>query len=174
MAELFTLFLAFLRIGLFAIGGAYSFLPLLEKEIVDKYHWLTKSEFLDVLGIVKVFPGAISIKYATYTGYKISGVPGAIVANIGIFLPPVIFVLFAAQLYYRYKNVLAVQKGFDMIQLAAFAMIIAVAFRMIDMQQIWDIKSLVFIVMFFLLFMFGNLHPAFIIMGAGVIGAILK
>jgi len=174
MAELFTLFLAFLRVGLFAIGGAYSFLPLLEKELVDKYQWLSKSEFLNVLGIVKVFPGAISIKYATYTGYKIAGIPGAIVANIGIFLPPVIFVLCAAQLYYRYKDVLAVQKGFDMIQLATFAMIIAVAFQMVDMRQLLDIKSVIFVGIFFLLFMFSDLHPAFIVIGAGVIGAILR
>ncbi|HLD30095.1 MAG TPA: chromate transporter, partial [bacterium] len=44
-----NLFAAFFRIGLFAFGGAYSFLPLLEKEIVQKYQWLTKEEFLDVL-----------------------------------------------------------------------------------------------------------------------------
>lgn len=63
--DLNNLFLSFFRIGSFAIGGAYFFLPLLEKELVEKYHWLTKEEFLEVLGIVKVFPGAISIKYAT-------------------------------------------------------------------------------------------------------------
>ena len=43
---LLKLFLSFFRIGMFAIGGAYSFLPLIEREVVDKYHWLTKSEFL--------------------------------------------------------------------------------------------------------------------------------
>ena len=80
---LFKLFLSFFRIGLFAIGGAYSFLPLIQREVVEKYHWLTKEEFLEVLGVVQIFPGAISIKFATYTGYKMAGVPGAIMANIG-------------------------------------------------------------------------------------------
>ena len=64
---LVNLFLSFFRVGLLAIGGAYSFLPLIEKEIVERYHWLTKEEFLDISGLVQIFPGAISIKYATYT-----------------------------------------------------------------------------------------------------------
>ena len=46
---LVRLFISFLRVGLFAIGGAYSFLPLIEKEVVQRYHWLTKEEFLDIL-----------------------------------------------------------------------------------------------------------------------------
>src|SRR3989338_5276217 len=93
---LIRLFVSFLKIGLLAIGGAYSFLPLLEKEIVEKYHWLTKDEFLDVMVAVKIFPGAISIKYATYTGYKLSGILGAIVANLGNLAGPVILTIFAA------------------------------------------------------------------------------
>jgi len=71
---LLKLFLSFLKIGLFAIGGAYSFLPLIERETVQYHHWLDKPEFLEVLGIVKIFPGAISIKFATYTGYKVAGI----------------------------------------------------------------------------------------------------
>ena len=63
------------------------------KEIVEKYHWLSKPEFLDVLGVAKLFPGAISIKYATYTGYKMGGIPGAIVANVGNLLAPAILAL---------------------------------------------------------------------------------
>ncbi|MHC4720497.1 MAG: chromate transporter, partial [Planctomycetota bacterium] len=87
---LLKLFVTFLRIGFFAFGGAYSFLPLVEREVVENHQWLEKGEFLEVLGIVKVVPGAISIKFATYTGYKVAGVPGAIVANIANLLPPVL------------------------------------------------------------------------------------
>ena len=49
---LLNLFFVFFRVGLFAIGGAYSFLPLIEKEVVERYQWLSKEEFLNVLGIV--------------------------------------------------------------------------------------------------------------------------
>src|SRR3989338_5322231 len=101
---LINLFLAFLRVGLFAIGGAYSFLPLIEKEVVQRHHWLTREEFLDVQGITQVFPGAISIKYATYTGYKMAGFLGAFLANLGNFLAPALLIIFATTFYAKYKN----------------------------------------------------------------------
>src|SRR3989338_6325196 len=100
---LWQLFLVFSRVGLFAIGGAYSFLPLLEKETVEKYNWLTKSEFLDMLGASWILPGAISIKYASYTGYKIAGIPGAIAANLGNTIAPAFLIIFLMGLYSKYK-----------------------------------------------------------------------
>ncbi len=169
---LFQLFLSFLRIGLFAIGGAYSFLPLIEKEVVEKYHWLTRDEFLEVLGLVKIFPGAISIKFATYTGYKMAGVPGAILANVGNLLSPVILIVIATFFYSRFKDVPMIKNAFDAIQLVVFAMILAVAFQTINLQQMLNYKILILVVVAFLLFVFTKLHPAFIILGAGLIGSL--
>ena len=80
------LFMVFTKISLFAFGGAYSFLPLIQTEVVQNHHWLDESEFLDVAAITKLFPGAISIKFATHTGYKVAGIPGAIIASFGLFL----------------------------------------------------------------------------------------
>jgi chromate transporter len=170
---LIKLFLAFLRIGLFAIGGAYSFLPILEKELVEKYHWLSQEEFLDVLGIVKVFPGAISIKYATYTGFKVAKIPGVIVANIANFLGPSILIILASMVYIRYKNLPPVKNAFDMIQLAVFAMIIAVAFRLININQLFYVRNLLAIILAFGLFFYTKIHPALIIIGFGILGVAL-
>src|SRR3989338_6781411 len=111
---LFDLFFVFFKIGLFAVGGAYSFLPLIEKEVVENYRWLTKPEFLDVLGAIQIFPGAISIKYATYTGYKLAGIPGAIAANIGNFVAPAALILVAAALYIKYKEFPPLKNAFAM------------------------------------------------------------
>ena len=169
---LLKIFLAFFRIGLFAIGGAYSFLPLIQKEVVEKYHWLTKEEFLEILGVVKIFPGAISIKFATYTGYKMAGVPGAIAANIGNLLSPVVLILIATYFYSRYKEVPMVRSAFATIQLAVFAMIIAVAFQMVSLSQIYSVKNMAIIVVAFVLFFYSSVHPAFIIIGAGLIGVV--
>lgn len=169
-----NLFFAFLRIGLFAIGGAYSFLPLIEKEVVERYHWLTKEEFLDISGVTKVFPGAISIKYATYTGYKIGGVMGAIFANLGNILAPMLLVIFASVFYIRYKDSLAVKSALDTIRLTVFAMIIAVAFQAVDIHTLAQIRSLLVIVLSFIVFMYTKIHPAIVIILAGVIGFILR
>ena len=98
------LFFVFAKIGFFAVGGAYSFLPLFEEELVENYGWITRDEFLDVLGITQLFPGAISIKFATYTGYKLLGIPGAIIANVGNILPPALILLGITTVYTRYQD----------------------------------------------------------------------
>ena len=169
---LWELFLVFFRVGLFAIGGAYSFLPLLEKEVVEKYHWLTKDEFLDVLGMVKIFPGAISVKYATYAGYKIKGISGAVIANLGNLLAPAVLVILASAFYAKYKNLPTFQNIFNKVQLVIFSMIIAVAFQLIQVSELTQFKSLLVIIASFILFVYFRVHPALIIIIAGLLGAL--
>ncbi len=169
-----NLFLAFFRIGLFAIGGAYSFLPFIEKEVVERYHWLTREEFLDVSGLVKIFPGAISIKYATYTGYKIAGILGAIVANLGNILAPALTVIFAAVFYTKYKDSPVMKGTFDMIRPAVFAMIIAAAFQAINIRNLIEARSLLIIILSFFVFIYTKVHPALVIILFGIIGAIWR
>ncbi|MBI5124320.1 MAG: chromate transporter [Candidatus Omnitrophica bacterium] len=171
---LLNLFFSFFRTGLFATGGAYSFLPLIEKEVVERYNWLTQKEFLDILGIVNVFPGAISIKYATYTGYKIGGIPGAVIANIGNLLAPALLILLAASLYIRYKENPFVAGAFRVIELVIFAMIIAVAFQTVNVSQLLKFRSIIVVAVSLGLFLYTKIHPALIIVFGGLIGAFLK
>lgn len=171
---LIKLFLSFLKVGFFAIGGAYSFLPLIEKEVVQRYQWLSKEEFLEVLGMVKIFPGAISIKYATYTGYKIAGIWGAVAANIGNFLAPALLIAFASFLYLRYKNIPTVKSAFEAIQLVVFAMIIAVAFQTVSPLKLFQLKSILIIILSFILFIYTKIEPALIIVLAGIAGIFLR
>lgn len=171
---LLKLFLSFLKVGFFAVGGAYSFLPLIEKEVVQRYQWLSREEFLEVLGMVKIFPGAISIKYATYTGYKVGGILGAIAANIGNFLAPALLIGLASLLYLKYKNNPRFKSAFEVIQLAVFAMIVAVAFQTISPAKLFHLKSLLIIVLSFSLFIYTRIEPALIIILAAVLGIFLK
>jgi len=164
------LFLSFFKIGLFAIGGAYSFLPLTEREIVEKYHWLSKAEFLDVSGFVKIFPGAISVKYATYTGYKTGGILGVIIANFANLLAPACFVIFASVLCNKYKDIPRVKAVFKIVQVTVFAMIIATAFQAIELNQLKSWFSILVIITAFCLFIYTKIEPAFIIIFAGILG----
>lgn len=172
--NLVHLFLVFLRVGLFAIGGAYSFLPILEKEIVQKYHWLSRGEFLDIQGLTEMLPGAISVKFASYTGYKIAGVAGAAVANLGILLVPAVSIISVSLLYARYNNLTEVKAGFNMIRLALFAMIIAVAFKLVNVNQLIHLRSLFIVILSFVLFLYTKIHPAWIIISAGILGVVWK
>ncbi|OUM99074.1 MAG: hypothetical protein BAA04_03695 [Firmicutes bacterium ZCTH02-B6] len=90
---LLQLYLAFLKVGAFAVGGAYALIPLIERQVVTVHGWLTHEEFLEVYGVSAGVPGAISIKMATYTGYKLAGVPGVIAANLGHFTVPALIMM---------------------------------------------------------------------------------
>jgi chromate transporter len=171
---LLKLFFSFFKISLFAVGGAYSFLPLVESEVVQHHQWLDRSEFLEVVGIVKVFPGAISINFATYTGYKVAGIPGVIVANAANMLPPVLLILFAARLYLKYKDIPAVRSAFTMAQYAVFAMILAVAIQLVNKSQLLEFKHLAVVAAAFSLFLFTRIHPVFVIFAAAAFGVLLR
>ena len=171
---LLKLFLVFLKVGFFAIGGAYSFLPLVEQEVVHGQGWMSKPEFLEVTGMVEIFPGAISIKFATYTGYKIAGVPGAIVANIANLLPPVLFIMAASLVYSRIRDVPRVRTALHMVRYAVFAMIVAIGIRLVDKGQLLAPKVLVVVIISFLLLTLTKVHPAFVIMGAALYGGLIS
>lgn len=168
------LFVSFLKIGTFAIGGTYSFMPLVEEEVVQGHHWLDKPEFLELVGLAKVFPGAISIKFATYTGYKVAGIPGAIVANVANMLQPVLLILLAARFYTKYKELPAVRGAFTMVQYAVFAMIIAVAIQLVNKSQLLEPKYIAVVAVSFLLFAFTRVHPILVITAAGFPGVLLR
>jgi chromate transporter len=171
---LLQLFGAFFKVGLFAIGGAYSFLPLTEREVVESHKWLSKDEFTEVVGMVELFPGAISVKFATYTGYKVAGVPGAIVANVANLLPPVLFMVAASWLYLKWGQAPAVRGALLMARYAVIAMIAAVAVKLVHVSQLADVRVLAVIVAAFLLLIVAKAHPAFVILGAAAFGALVQ
>ena len=164
------LFIVFFRVGCFAIGGAYSFLPLMEKEIVNNHHWLDKSEFVEVVGMAELFPGAISIKFATYTGYKVAGIPGIIVANFANLLPPLLLMLLISLVYSKYRNNTVVKAALEMARYAVIAMIIAIAVKLIAKNNIVQLKYVIVIGISFTLLVLTKIHPAFIIVGAAIYG----
>jgi len=171
---LLRLFFVFFKVGLFAIGGAYSFLPLVEREAVEGHGWLSKDEFTEVVAMVELFPGAISIKFATYTGYKVAGIPGAIVANVANLLPPVLFMAVASWLYLKWGKTPAAQGALFMVRYAVIAMIVAVAVNLVHVKQLMDLKVLVAVIAAFLLLVVAKVHPALVIVAAAIYGALVK
>jgi chromate transporter len=171
---LLQLFAVFFKVGLFAIGGAYSFLPLMQKEVVETHGWLSKSEFLEVTGMVEIFPGAISIKFATYTGYKLAGIPGAAVANLANLLPPALFITVASLIYTRYGGKPGVRGALQMVRYAVFAMMIAIALKLIDTSHLLELKYVPVVVISFLLLLMTKVHPALIIVAAALYGGLIR
>jgi len=97
------LFLFFLKTGLLVFGSGLVIMPFLKAQVVDQYHWLTNREFLDSVAIGMISPGPVVIT-ATFVGYLMSGLLGALAATIGIFAAPVLFTILATPLLLRYRK----------------------------------------------------------------------
>ena len=125
------LFLSFLQVGLFSIGGGYAAMPLIQSEVVYGHGWLTMSEFTDLITIAEMTPGPIAVNSATFVGIRIAGVPGAIIATFGCILPSCFIVSLLAFIYYKYKNVSALQSVLASLRPAVVALIAAAGFSIL-------------------------------------------
>ncbi|HJT15987.1 MAG TPA: chromate transporter, partial [Thermoanaerobaculia bacterium] len=97
------LFLFFLKTGLLVFGSGLVIVPFLKMQVVDQYHWLNNRQFLDAVAIGMISPGPVVIT-ATFVGYVMDGIAGAIVATAGIFAAPVLFTILATPLLLRYRK----------------------------------------------------------------------
>ncbi|NLL83244.1 MAG: chromate transporter [Lentisphaerae bacterium] len=93
----------FFKIGLFTIGGGMAMLPLIHEEMTAR-EWMTNDEFLDVLAISEMTPGPMVVNAATFVGYRISGIPGSLVATLSLILPSLLIVCLIGALWQRHRN----------------------------------------------------------------------
>lgn len=171
-ANLIKLFISFFKVGSLSFGGAYSLIPVIETEVVKNHHWLTGDEFLKILGMVEVFPGAISIKYATYTGYKVAGIPGALIANVGNMIMPAVIIIGASYLYTRFSKFAQFNKAFEGIKFAIIGMILAIMFQY-TLKGSSEITSFLFIALGFSLIFFFKVNPAVVIVAGGLLALVI-
>lgn len=117
------LFISFLQIGLFSIGGGYAAMPLIKEQIVDINSWLTLKEFTDLVTIAEMTPGPIAINSATFVGNQIGGILGSIVATLGCVIPSFVIVLTLAWVYFRYKKLSVISGALEGLRPAVVALI---------------------------------------------------
>ncbi len=91
-----SLFSTFFKIGAFTFGGGWAMISIIEREIVDKHHWIERDDFLDLLAIAQSLPGILAVNIATAVGDKIKGGKGSIAAAAGTILPSFLIILFIA------------------------------------------------------------------------------
>jgi chromate transporter len=151
------------------IGGGFVMIPLLQKEFVEKYHWLTNQEFLDAIAVGQITPGPLTVMNA-FIGYKISGLLGSILAMISSYLPSLIITTIVVRNYYTYKESLFVNTSFKGIKPAVVGLLIAVALSL-GKSALVDYVTLGIAITSFILIAFTKIDPTFVIIGAGVLGA---
>ena len=98
-----SLFLFFLKSSLFVFGSGLAIVPFLHGGVVQEHHWLTEIQFLDAVAVAMITPGPVVITVA-FIGYLVSGMAGASIAAMGVFLPVYLFVIVVGPLYKRFSK----------------------------------------------------------------------
>lgn len=89
----FQLFITFFKIGAFTFGGGWAMISIIEKEIVDKHHWLERDEFLDQLAVAQSLPGILAVNISVAVGDRLRGMKGSACAALGTILPSFLIIL---------------------------------------------------------------------------------
>jgi chromate transporter len=118
-----TLFLTFLRIGAFTIGGGFAMLPLIEREVVGR-GWISKEDFYDLFTVAQTMPGIFAVNISIFVGYKLKGIPGSIVCVLGSILPSFLIILAIALFFTQIKDNVWVERIFKGLRPAVVALIV--------------------------------------------------
>lgn len=103
MMTLFQLFFQFFQVGLFSIGGGLATLPFLY-HLSDTMGWFTYNDIANMIAIAESTPGAIGINMASYAGYITAGIPGALLATVGLVTPCIIIIICIARILQRFRE----------------------------------------------------------------------
>ncbi|MCQ2420117.1 MAG: chromate transporter [Clostridia bacterium] len=185
------LFWEYLKAGLFAVGGGMATIPFLY-EISDRTGWFTHLQLADMLAISESTPGPVGVNMATYVGYTVRGIPGALTATFGLVLPSVIIILIVAKILKKIKGNRFVDAAFYGLRPASTAMIAAAGvtvmkIALLNLEQyrqsglFADVFRWKAIVLALIVFVFSNLvkktkklHPIVFILFSALAGVIFK
>lgn len=108
----FILFFTFLKIGTFTFGGGYAMIALIENEFVLKRKWIKQEDFLNMIAVAESTPGPMAINSATYIGYHISGIFGALIATLAVSLPSFFIIYFISLFFDTFLKLSYVSRAF--------------------------------------------------------------
>lgn len=162
-----TLAWTYLRIGMIFFGGGYVLIPLLQHLLVDQYKWLTLREFLDGVAISQLTPGPLAM-LATFTGVRVGGFTGGLIATVCIFLPCIIFMLVVGRYYARLKEIDLIRSTLDNVLPAVVGLVASAAWSL--GTTLGSLKEWIILILAFCLFRWTKVNPMFMILGSGLIG----
>lgn len=182
-----TLLYEFFKIGLFAIGGGLATLPFIQ-DFASRTGLITQADIANMIAISEATPGPIGINSATYFGYTIGGVPGAIIATIGLILPSFIIILVISRMLDRFRQNKFVDGALYGLRPASTALIAAAGYSvfqlaLLDLERysvtkvFLDIFNLPAIILAVIIFVANRVfkgHPVIYLAGSAVVGILLK
>jgi chromate transporter len=168
----FKIFWIFLKIGCVFFGGGYVLIPLIHRELVISQHMLTQQEFMDGTAISQLTPGPLAV-LATFAGYRIGGVVGAIVGTIAVFTPGTLLMLFLSASYTKLKEHDSVRGVLNTLIPAIVGLLIAACWT-IGRDSLCHVAGAAIFAVSLVALIKYRVNPALLIGGAAVVGILLK
>lgn len=174
MKRLLEIFAVFFRIGLFTIGGGYAMLPIIQKEVVETKGWMDDEEFLDAISLTNSLPGPLAINAATFVGYRVCKVKGALAAVLGAASPSVIIILTVAMVFSNLTEYPVVQYIFDGIRPAVVALILYALIKLAKSAKLREYFNwLIALSAVAAIAVFG-LHPIIVVVAGALYGLFVR
>jgi chromate transporter len=170
--SLTTLFLTFLKIGAVLYGSGYVLLAFLRNDFVERLGWLTDQQLLDAVAVGQFTPGPV-FTTATFVGYVVAGVPGAVLSTIGIFLPSFFFVALLHPLVPRLRRSPWTAALLDGVNVAAIGLMAAVAWQL-GRDAIVDPLTAALAVVAAVLLIRLRVNSAWLVLGGGIVGLVVQ
>jgi len=168
---LWPIFLIFAKIGFMVFGSGYVLLVFLRAELVERHPWLTQQQLLDAVAVGQVTPGPV-FTTATFLGYLLHGPTGAIAATAGIFLPAFALVAVSAPLIPKIRASRTASAVLDGVNVASLALMVVVTWQLARSAIVDWVTVALAIASALLVFSFPRLNSAWLVAGAGVLGAL--
>ena len=168
---LWQVFSSFFKIGAFTFGGGYAMIPLIQNEAVEKRHWVTDEDILEVVAIAESTPGPIAINSATFVGYKAAGIFGSVCATLGVVLPSFVVILILSFILRQFQQVQAVQYAFQGIRAGVLALLVKALWTMYKKSPKGWAAYIVMGASFILTAIF-DFNVIFVIIGCAVFGLV--
>ncbi len=169
MHRLGELATVFLRAGALTFGGGYVIIPVLEAELVQGRHWLTAQAFVDAMALGQVTPGPVVIT-ATFVGYTLAGLAGALASTVAVFLPAFVLVVLVSLSLDRFRRSPGIQAFLRGLQPAVVGLMAAATATLVR-HGVQDVPGAVVAVAAFLLLWRLRVNPMWVVLGAGTLGA---
>ena len=181
---LLRLYLEFFKTGLFAVGGGMATIPFLQ-DIGERTGWFNYADLTAMIAVSESTPGPIGVNMATYVGYQSAGIPGAVLATLGLITPSIIVIIIIAGFLQKFRQSKTVEAVFYGLRPASTALIAAaglsvalsVMFRGGEMEHAVHWPSVALAAAVFLCMKYTKLkklHPIAFIAASAVIGAVLR
>ena len=168
------IFVVFFKIGLFTIGGGYAMLPIIQKEVVETKGWMDDEEFLDALSLTNSLPGPLAINAATFVGYRVCKVKGALAAVLGAASPSVIIILAVAMVFSHLTEYPVVQHIFNGIRPAVVALILYAVIKLAKSAKLTEYFNWLIALAAVAAIVLLGLHPIIVVIAAALYGLFIR